>query len=119
MSDIERRDVIILGGGLVGCALAVALARGGVTSIVVDPAPLEAVRDTRADGRASAISSSSWRMMEAIGVADRFTADANPIERIEVGEQGTRGLLNFAPDLAVDGPLGTMVENRHLRTGLR
>jgi 2-octaprenyl-6-methoxyphenol hydroxylase len=119
MSTLERCDVIILGGGLVGCALAVALARGGVTSAVVDPAPLEAVRDTRADGRASAVSSSSWRMMEAIGVAGRFAADANPIERIEVGEQGARGLLNFAPDLVNDGPLGMMVENRHLRIGLR
>jgi 2-octaprenyl-6-methoxyphenol hydroxylase len=119
MSDIERCDVIILGGGLVGCTLALALARGGVSSIVVDPSPLEAVRDTRADGRASAVSSSSWRMMEAIGVAGRFAADANPIERIEVGEQGARGLLNFAPDLAADGPLGMMVENRHLRIGLR
>ncbi len=119
MSDIERSDVIILGAGLVGCALAVALARGGVSSIVIDPAPPQAIRDTRADGRASAVSSSSWRMMEAIGVVDRFAADASPIDRIEVGEQGARGLLSFAPDLQADGPLGWMVENRHLRIGLR
>jgi len=119
MSDVQRADVIILGAGLVGCALAVALARGGVSSIVVDPAQPEAIRDTRADGRASAVSSTSWRMMEAIGVADRFAAEACPIERIEVGEQGARGLLSFAPDLEADGPLGMMVENRHLRIGLR
>jgi 2-octaprenyl-6-methoxyphenol hydroxylase len=119
MSDTLRSDVIILGAGLVGCALAVALARGGVTSIVVDPAPAQAIRDTHADGRASAVSSSSWRMMEAIGVTDRFADYANPIERIEVGEQGARGLLAFQPDLENDGPLGRMVENRYLRIGLR
>jgi len=119
MSDIQRADVIILGAGLVGCALAAALAKGGVTSIVVDPAPPQAIHDTRADGRASAVSSSSWRMMETIGVVGHFAAEASPIERIEVGEQGARGLLAFAPDLQADGPLGMMVENRHLRIGLR
>jgi 2-octaprenyl-6-methoxyphenol hydroxylase len=117
--DIQRSDVIILGAGLVGSTLALALAQGGVTSILVDPAAPDAIRDARTDGRASAVSSSSWRMMEAIGVADRFVDIACPIERIEVGEQGARGLLAFQPDLEADGPLGQMIENRHLRVALR
>jgi 2-octaprenyl-6-methoxyphenol hydroxylase len=119
MSDILHSDVIILGAGLVGCALATALAKGGITCTVVDPAPAQQIRDTNFDGRASAVSSSSWRMMEAIGATARFAEYANPIERIEVGEQGARGLLSFQPDLENDGPLGMMVENRYLRIGLR
>ena len=119
MSGTMRSDVVILGAGLVGCALAVALARGGVTVTLVDPAPPEQVHDTGFDGRASAVSSSSWRMFEATGIAPRFAGDAGPIERIEVGEQGARGLLAFQPDLRNDGPLGRMVENRYLRIGLR
>jgi 2-octaprenyl-6-methoxyphenol hydroxylase len=35
---VERSDVIILGGGLVGLTLAIALDRHGLSSIVVDPA---------------------------------------------------------------------------------
>ena len=35
---MERADVIILGGGLVGLTLAIALDRHGLSSIVVDPA---------------------------------------------------------------------------------
>lgn len=116
---IPRSDVIILGAGLVGCALAVALARGGVTSILVDAGQPDAVRDALFDGRASAVSSSSWRMFEAIGVADRLAPHISPIERIDVGEQGARGLLSFRPDLEADGPLGQMLENRHMRVGLR
>ncbi|HET8613252.1 MAG TPA: UbiH/UbiF/VisC/COQ6 family ubiquinone biosynthesis hydroxylase [Sphingomonas sp.] len=119
MSETLHSDVVILGAGLVGCALAVALARGGVTSIVIDPADPAAIRDARFDGRASAVSSTSWRMLEAIGVAPRIEGETNPIERIEVGDNGARGLLAFAPDLAADGPLGMMLENRHLRVGLR
>ncbi|USI74306.1 UbiH/UbiF/VisC/COQ6 family ubiquinone biosynthesis hydroxylase [Sphingomonas morindae] len=114
-----RSDVIILGAGLVGCALAVALAHNGISSALVDPAPLDAVRDLRADGRATAVASSSWRLMEAIGVAPRLLPHANPIERIEVGEQGVRNLLAFQPDLENDGPLGQMVENRIMRVALR
>ncbi len=118
-SSIPRADVIILGAGLVGCALALALARGGVTSILVDPADPQAIYGATSDGRASAVSSSTWRMFDALGLNDRFAPHASPIERIEVGEQGAQGLLVFQPDLANDGPLGMMVENRTLRVGLR
>jgi len=119
MSDIPRTDVIILGAGLVGCALALALAKGGVASILVDPADPQAIYEAGSDGRASAVSSSTWAMFEALGLRDRFAPHASPIERIEVGEQGARGLLAFQPDLANDGALGMMVENRTLRVGLR
>ena len=119
MTEIPRHDVIILGAGLVGCALALALAKGGVTSILIDPADPQAIRAATNDGRASAVSSSTWRMFEALGLADRFAPHASPIERIEVGEQGARGLLAFQSDLVADGPLGMMVENRTLRIGLR
>ena len=38
---MERADVIILGAGLVGLTIAIALDRHGLTSIVVDPADPE------------------------------------------------------------------------------
>jgi 2-octaprenyl-6-methoxyphenol hydroxylase len=69
---MERADVIILGGGLVGLTLAIALDKHGLSSIVVDPADPEKTLTPQYDGRATAVSSSSWRMMEAIGVADRL-----------------------------------------------
>ena len=48
-------DVIILGGGLVGATLALALDAHGVTSIVVDPADPAVVHAPGFDGRASAL----------------------------------------------------------------
>ena len=66
---MERADVIILGGGLVGLTLAIALDRHGLSTIVVDPADPATQIAPGFDGRATAISSSSWRMLEAIGVA--------------------------------------------------
>ena len=66
---MDRADVIIFGGGMVGLALASALDSSGLSAIVVDPADPEARKDAGFDGRTSAVSSSSMRMLRTIGVA--------------------------------------------------
>ena len=115
---MERADVIILGGGLVGLTIAVALDRHGLTSIVVDPADPERQISPQYDGRATAIASSSWRMLEAIGVAEQLEGKDCPIESIRVSDGLDPGGIVFDPP-AGDDPLGHMVENRLLRAALR
>src|SRR5215212_5604526 len=83
---MERADVIILGGGLIGLTLAVALDRHGLSSIVVDPADPERNVALAFDGRATAIASASWRMLEAIGIAGRLEGEGCPIRSIRVSE---------------------------------
>jgi len=53
------RDAVILGGGLVGMTLAIALARQGMTTHVVDAADPSDTTAANFDGRASAISTAS------------------------------------------------------------
>jgi 2-octaprenyl-6-methoxyphenol hydroxylase len=115
---MERADVIILGGGLVGLTLAVALDRHGLSSLVVDPADPETQITPQYDGRATAVASSSWRMLEAIGVADSLEGLGCPIEAIRVNEGLEPGAIVFQPEPG-DDPLGIMVENRFLRGALR
>ena len=115
---MDRADVIILGGGLVGLALAAALDSGGLSAIIVDPADPDERLDTAFDGRTSAVSSSSMRMLEATGVADHFPAPGCPIRQIQVADGLESGGLAFEPE-AGDDPLGHMHENRHLRATLR
>jgi 2-octaprenyl-6-methoxyphenol hydroxylase len=118
---MERADVLILGGGLVGLALAIALDRHGVTSIVVDPADPSSQIAPAFDGRATAISSASWRLLEAIGVAESLAEFGCPIRSIRVSDGLDPGSLTFNParnDPHAD-PLGTMVENRLLRQALQ
>ena len=114
---MQRTDVIILGGGLVGLTLAIALDRHGLSTVVIDPGdPAKQVAPSY-DGRATAVSSSSWRMLEAIGVAERLAAVTRPIRAIRVSD-GLKpgGILFEAQD---SDPLGIMVENRLLRAALR
>ncbi len=118
---MERADVIILGGGLVGLTLAIALDRHGLSTIVVDPAEPEAQAAPAFDGRATAVSSSSWRMLEAIGVATRLEGRTCPIRAIRVSEGLKTGGILFDPAGEAGGsdPLGVMVENRLIRAALR
>lgn len=115
---MESSDVIILGGGLVGLTLAIALDAHGISSAVVDPMDPEKALAAGFDGRASAIASASWRMLDAIGVAERLAPHGCAIHRIEVRDGLQPDALDFttAED---DEPLGIMVENRILRQALR
>ena len=115
---MERADLIILGGGLVGLTLAIALDRHGLTSIIVDPADPATQLAPQYDGRATAVASSSWRMLRAIGVGERLDGKGCPIESIRVSDGLEPGGLSFDPP-PEDEPLGMMFENRLLRAALR
>ncbi len=113
---MQRTDILILGGGLIGLTTALALDRHGISSVVVDPADPAATLSESFDGRASAVASASWRMLEAIGIADALRPRGCPIRCIEVRDGLQRGALDFTPG---DGEaLGTMVENQVLRRTL-
>src|SRR5689334_1555208 len=114
---MDRADAIIFGGGMVGLALASALDSSGLSTIVVDPAD-PAPRSTSAfDGRTSAVSSSSMRMLQAIGVIDHLPAPGCPIHTIAVADGLKPGGLHFEAE--EDEPLGWMHENRNLRAALQ
>ena len=116
---MTRSDVIILGGGLIGLALAVALDSSGLSCVVIDPVDPESWRDAKFDGRTSAVSSSSRRMLDAIGVGDHFPEPGCPIHTIRVSDGLKPGSLAFEPPDGDDEPLGWMHENRHLRDALK
>jgi 2-octaprenyl-6-methoxyphenol hydroxylase len=113
---MDRADVIIFGGGLVGLALASALDSSGLSTIVLDPADPGLRGDPAFDGRTSAVSSSSMRMLQAIGVADHLKEPGCPIRRIAVADGLRPGGLHF--DSKDGEPLGFMHENRNLRAAL-
>ncbi|MFC3098723.1 FAD-dependent monooxygenase [Alteraurantiacibacter palmitatis] len=115
MSD--KRDLLILGGGLVGMTLALAAARKGFSSHVVDRADPAELTAEGFDGRASAISTASWNLFSNIGLADALEPFGCPIESIAVTDGMKPGRIDFRPE-PEEGSLGRMFANRQLRLAL-
>lgn len=117
------RDVLIVGGGLNGPALALALASGGVTSLVLDAAPRADFERADFDGRAYALALSSRRMFAALGLWDELAPKAQAIEEIKVsdgraGEGAAPWFLHFDHREIEEGPMGHFLEDRWLRAAL-
>lgn len=113
----ERRELLILGGGLVGMTLALAAARKGISSHVVDQADPAALTEEGFDGRASAISTASWNLFTNIGIAGRLAPHGCPIDAIAVTDGMKPGRIDFRPK-PDEGSLGYMFANRELRMAL-
>lgn len=90
-------DVLIVGGGLVGSSLAIALERLGIDVGLVEAAPagtLPAVFDERNLSFAEA----TVNALAALGVLQKLRAPAGAIQRIHISRRGDfgRGLLDAA-----------------------
>ena len=113
----DKRDLLILGGGLVGMTLALAAAKKGISSHVVDRADPAELTAEGFDGRASAISTASWNLFGNVGLAERLEPHGCPIDSIAVTDGMKPGRIDFAPE-ADEGTLGRMFANRELRLAL-
>lgn len=113
-------DIIIVGGGLNGPALALALAQTGHRITVIDALPAATRGDAAFDGRGYALALASQRLLSVIGVWDRVAAEAQPMLEIKVtdghaGQGPSPFFMHFDHAEIEEGPMGYMVEDRHLR----
>ena len=113
----DKRELLILGGGLVGMTLALAAARKGMTSHVVDRADMAELTAEGFDGRASAISTASWNLFINLGIAEELEPLGCPITSIAVTDAMRPGRIDFQPK-PHEGTLGRMFANRDLRLAL-
>ncbi len=115
----RETDIAIMGGGIVGTALALALARQGFRVALVDRLSAKTRAAPEFDGRAYAVALGSAKLLEAIGVWPEIAPQAQEIREIRVGEgAGSPELLSFDPKETEPGRMGWIVEDHLLRTAL-
>ncbi len=113
-------DILIVGGGLNGPALALALAQTGFQVMVIDSQPVQVCTDPGFDGRSYALALASCRFLRAIGIWDAVADHAQPMLEIKVtdgraGEGSSPWMMHFDHAEIEEGPMGHLVEDRHLR----
>jgi len=111
-------DIAIVGGGLAGSTMAAILGTAGLRVALIErnaPAALEA---PAYDGRTTAITFGSRRVMEAGGLWAALEEQANPIEDIRVADGRSPLFLHFDSREVGDEPFGWIVENRAIRRTL-
>ena len=113
-------DILIVGGGLNGPALALALAQSGLSVTVIDALTVKTRKNAGFDGRAYALALASVRLLKAIGIWNRVAENAQPMLEIKVsdgraGEGPSPFLMHFDHAEIEEGPMGHMLEDRFLR----
>ncbi|WFE75165.1 FAD-dependent monooxygenase [Roseinatronobacter sp. S2] len=116
-------DILIVGGGLNGPSLALALAQGGLRVTVIDALPRDTREGVEFDGRAYALALASTRVLDGIGIWDAVATEAQPILQIKAsdgraGEGAAPFFLHFDHAEIEEGPMGHMLEDRYLRRAL-
>ncbi len=107
-------DVVIAGGGMIGTSLALALSPLGLRIAVVEAVARSATSQPSFDDRSTALSRSTHRMFEAMGLWDRIRSASTPIRQIHVSEKGRFGFSHIDADEQQVAALGYVVINRVL-----
>lgn len=115
MSEQEV-DIAIIGGGLTGATLMLALADKGLRTLLVEVNAFTDKVSPDFDARTLALSPASVRILQKLGVWSLLTKEATPIDSIHVSEQGRFGSALLEREMTQ--PLGFVIEMQHINSAL-
>jgi 2-octaprenyl-6-methoxyphenol hydroxylase len=111
-------DVAIVGGGMVGASLAVALAPLGLSVALVEAIAHDSEAQPSFDERTTALSNGSRRILETLDVWRSVSSEATPIKKIHVSDQGHFGFARIDAQAQGLDAMGYVLPNRALGRAL-
>ncbi len=118
MTAQRQFDLLIVGGGMVGASLAVALSGRGLRLGVIEAAPPGPGTQPSYDDRAIALAYGSRRIFDGLGLWPQIAPAAEPIRRIHVSDRGHFGSTRLDAAAEQVPALGYVVTARDLGTTL-
>jgi 2-octaprenyl-6-methoxyphenol hydroxylase len=91
----DETDILIIGGGLVGASLAVALGQAGLNVTVVEACPFSADQQSNYDERSIALAQGSQCIFSALGLWQSLQDEVCPIHTIHVSDRGHFGFTRL------------------------
>lgn len=110
----KEYDVLIIGGGLAGNCLALALKNCGLKIAVIEASSRQQRKDSPAGDRALALAGGTVRMLDALGVWEDVRRHAAPIEHIHVSDQGHFGKTRLSANKEGVAALGYVITAREI-----
>jgi len=118
MSPVDY-DIVIVGGGMAGASLAIALRDLPIRVGLIEAVPPDSRSRPGYDDRSVALSYGSRRIFESMGVWNHVVATgATPIREIHISDRGRFGFTRLSHRDAGVEALGWVVENRALGDAL-
>ena len=112
----KQVDILIVGGGLTGATLMLALTGMGYNTLLVEAKPLSERVDADFDARTLALAPASIRILKMLHIWPLLQEFATPIETIHVSEQYRFGSARLHGDELE--PLGYVVEMQYINRAL-
>lgn len=117
-----RADLLIVGAGMVGSALALALQHSGLEILLLDGSPLSIKpfdQQSAFEPRVSALSAASQRILERLGAWQGISERRlSPYSDMRVWDGSGTGQIHFSAASVHAEVLGHIVENRVVQDGL-
>ena len=111
-------DVLIIGGGLAGNCLALALQQSDLKIAIIEASTAEQLRNSPAGDRALALASGTVKMLDALGVWQRAKSAATAIEKIHISDQGHFGKTRLSAKQEGVIALGYVITARDLESAV-
>lgn len=109
-------DSVVVGGGLVGVSLGLAMAQKGTKVCLVDAGLQPA--STALDGRTLALAQGSRQILVSLGLWEALKDHAHSIEEIRISQPKSKGFVHYKSKDVGPDPMGYLIPLMHLQKAL-